>query len=369
MKKSLSLFTALSTLLLATPLALATFPDVPESHPNYEAINYVQAEGIVSGHPDGNYKPNNGIDRAAFTKIIIEAKYSDEEIENCGSADFPDIPEGIWYDKYVCVAQKHNVINGYPDGKFKGEYLINLAEASKIIVNAFGYETQEDPIWYKPYILALEKKAALPTYFVDFNQNVNRGSMAEIVYRLMANVTNKPSTTYENLEQHINMEEDSQGVSSDPIIAFWQKVGECDYVKTVDFTVNEEYDAEYGAFTWTGTVVSLEELEELEEKETHVYLKVADDGSLAMEYYKGLAAMMENYGPMRYDDNYLFFQLGSLMDGAFFTYVEDINDSTKETINAHIDSGEEITLKFAQPYFVGGGGGNFGTSFSCYIGQ
>jgi predicted ribosomally synthesized peptide with SipW-like signal peptide len=40
--------------LLGAAPAYASFTDVSTSHPNYDAITYVQAEGIVEGYSDGN---------------------------------------------------------------------------------------------------------------------------------------------------------------------------------------------------------------------------------------------------------------------------------------------------------------------------
>src|SRR3989338_4055668 len=54
-------------------IALASFPDVPTNHPNREAIEYVQAQKIVGGYPDGTYQPNKTINRAEFAKILEES--------------------------------------------------------------------------------------------------------------------------------------------------------------------------------------------------------------------------------------------------------------------------------------------------------
>ena len=40
--------------------AFARFVDVPVSHPNYDAINYMQLEEFVKGYADGNF--NHGLD-------------------------------------------------------------------------------------------------------------------------------------------------------------------------------------------------------------------------------------------------------------------------------------------------------------------
>ena len=121
----------LSTLSGSVLASGAAFKDVPSTHPNSDAIHYVQAQAIVEGYPDGTFRPDNPINRAEFTKIIIEAYFQ-------GQADgrdcFPDVG-AEWFAKYVCFAKARNIIAGYPDGNFYPANDINFAEVAKILAN------------------------------------------------------------------------------------------------------------------------------------------------------------------------------------------------------------------------------------------
>src|SRR3990172_2507854 len=101
-----------------------TFSDILD-HSYGEAIYYVKTNSIVSGYPDGTYKPDNKINRAEFTKIIMETIFgTPEEPEfDC----FPDVPKKEWHAKYICEALKRKIIEGYPDGSFKPTNTINFA--------------------------------------------------------------------------------------------------------------------------------------------------------------------------------------------------------------------------------------------------
>lgn len=181
---------------LANSLASSTFSDVPDTHPNSEAVNYLQTNGIVEGYSDGTYRPDNPINRAEFTKIITEAYYKGQAT---GSDCFPDVGTG-WFAKYVCFDKVHNIIAGYPDGTFKPANNINFAEVAKILVNVKGFTVTPDSItWYRPYVEKLAEFYAIPTTITYFGQEVTRGEMAEMVYRFMADVLNKPSETYGSL--------------------------------------------------------------------------------------------------------------------------------------------------------------------------
>lgn len=57
------------------PLTLAagvsSFSDVFPSNPNIEAINYLKASGIIDGYPDGTFKPDQVVNRAEALKMIF----------------------------------------------------------------------------------------------------------------------------------------------------------------------------------------------------------------------------------------------------------------------------------------------------------
>lgn len=164
------------------------FIDVTEDNPNYSAIIFVKQEGIVAGYSDGTYRPNQLINRAEFTKIIMGAAFSSDVIPVCNEL-FSDVSVEDWFAEYVCHAKQRDVISGYPDGTFGPANNVNFAEAAKIVVNAFGIPTSpeddDEDVWWKPYVFALARINGLPMSFSDPNQELTRGDMAEIVYRVM----------------------------------------------------------------------------------------------------------------------------------------------------------------------------------------
>lgn len=197
MKTLTRLVFVLFCFLVLAPVVLAeAFIDVDYDHLYFTAIDYVKADGIVQGYSDGTYKPEDEINRAEFTKIIIEATFEDSEIENCApSKVFSDIPAGEWYEDYVCVAVNNGIIDGYPDGTFKGSDKINFVEAAKIIVIGFNYETTEGGEWYEPFVKVLEEKNAIPVEINALTKQITRGEMAEMIWRLRNEITQKTSST------------------------------------------------------------------------------------------------------------------------------------------------------------------------------
>jgi hypothetical protein len=137
------------------------FLDVDAENTYFDALTYLKNAGVVQGYSDGTYKPNNSINRAEFTKIIVETIATDEEIEGCAGrmeadengviALFTDVKfdteneeTSVWFFDYICIAKEQNLINGHPDGSFKPADEINFVEASKIIVLAHAEEVVEE---------------------------------------------------------------------------------------------------------------------------------------------------------------------------------------------------------------------------------
>ena len=163
--------------LLASPvLTLGGFSRRTVLHPHAKAINYVKAEGIVAGNPDGTYKPDQNISRVAFTKIVVETYFSAEELSQCstGATSFSDVDSGAWFAPYICVAAKNNLVAGYPDGTFRPGDNVNLVEAAKII-SAHRKGEQTGAPWYQPYLDDVGMAGAIPTQVNVVDQNVSRG--------------------------------------------------------------------------------------------------------------------------------------------------------------------------------------------------
>lgn len=201
MKKTITSFLAvLAAVIWSAGYAQASFPDVPATHMHIQGINYGQANGIFEGYPDGTFKPDNPVNRAEFTKIVLNSLFPNQAK---GSNCFPDV-KNEWFAPFVCFAKDKNILEGYPNGTFKPGNDIKFSEGAKVIVNTFGIEVDtDDPVWYKPFVEALGVRRAIPTTITDFGQLMTRGEMAEIIYRLMEKVTDKPSQTYEGIESGV----------------------------------------------------------------------------------------------------------------------------------------------------------------------
>lgn len=174
------LFTSNSSLQAAS----GPFTDVTWDHNFAFAINYLKQQRIVEGYNDGTYRPEYLINRAELIKIIVERNYATEDIKKCTNSGFDDVPQNAWFAPYICTAVKNNLVKGYPDGTFKPAQNINFVEASKIVYLAYGQPEKVDTPWYKPYVVFLHANNAIPSSLSKLDESINRGEMAEMIYRL-----------------------------------------------------------------------------------------------------------------------------------------------------------------------------------------
>lgn len=181
------------------------YTDVGSGYDYKTAVDYITEEGIVEGYDDGTYRPSAQINRAEFTKIIVEAKIGSNPISYAKRC-FPDVYGQQWYASYVCYAKEQGWVGGYPDGDFKAANNINVVEAAKILVNVLDvpkYPT-EGKEWYSQYMEAMDRQHYLPPSFGHFAQEITRGEMAEMVWRILANKTDQPHKTVAELESPCN---------------------------------------------------------------------------------------------------------------------------------------------------------------------
>jgi len=196
-------------LMMAPFVAQASFSDVAPDHTNEQAISYVQDQSIVQGYPDGTFRPDRPVNRAEFLKILILAVSADFNPAECQhTRSFPDVPLTEWFNDYVCIGKDRGYVKGYPDGTFRPTQTITFVEAAKIMTNAFQLDSRFEmitdsemaPPWFAQYVAALDDHHAIPLTIDSAGHFLTRGEMAEMIWRIMANVTDQPSKTYQDFQ-------------------------------------------------------------------------------------------------------------------------------------------------------------------------
>ena len=91
------------------------------------AVSTLSSMGIITGYPDGTFRPNAAITRAEFAAIASRFETLTE-----GTKSFSDVPGSHWAAKYINFAATRGWVNGYADGTFKPNNSITRAEVAAV---------------------------------------------------------------------------------------------------------------------------------------------------------------------------------------------------------------------------------------------
>ena len=198
MKKADAIFLAESKCPV-TKNAFSPFSDLLPGDDFFEAAVFLKNRGILVGFSDGTFRPKKFISRAAFAKVLTRALFSDAEIAECPDQNsFFDVFPSQWFSSFVCVAKRHHLISGFPDGSFRPAENISFAAAAKMIARAFSPEISTKNIspWYAPFVRFLSEKNAIPPSITSVSQKITRGEVAEILFRLLTQNEKKKSAKW-----------------------------------------------------------------------------------------------------------------------------------------------------------------------------
>ena len=184
-------------------VAAASFSDVSEKSPQFAAVEFLKARGILQGYSDGTFRPSKKVTRAEAVKILVSTKMSADEIATFTKRSYTDVAVDAWYRPYVEAAfQKLGLIHGPPKtSTFNGEKTVRLGEFLKLLFKSQGVDTNafseiklplatdvnDATAWFYPMmryavassILQIDADGKLHP-----DGEITRGDLADILYRL-----------------------------------------------------------------------------------------------------------------------------------------------------------------------------------------
>lgn len=111
------------------------FSDLDNKHWAYDSIVSLKKIGVVSGNPDGTFKPDNAVTRAEFVKMLLSLPEFAMEEDN-EKVYLNDISPDDWYYEYFVKAKKYGIISGDNNGNVNPNQNITREEMAVIIYRA-----------------------------------------------------------------------------------------------------------------------------------------------------------------------------------------------------------------------------------------
>lgn len=158
------------------------YRDVPFPVEEAAGISLLTSLGAVEGYPDGTFRPGNTLNRAEFLKIVLKSSPSFQEISLHSKRCFPDVHREDWFSPFVCFGQEQGVVTGYPDGLFRPENPVNYVEALKILVGIYKYPltAAANDMWFSPHVRVAGERGVLLFPDLPLSTSLTRGQMARL---------------------------------------------------------------------------------------------------------------------------------------------------------------------------------------------
>jgi hypothetical protein len=123
--------------------AQASFADVPVDHWAFRHVEHVHARAVVTGYPDGLYRPEREVNRGQMAVFVSRSLLGPGSVppEPRGEPTFPDVTpmtEWAWCHTYVEHLAGLGVITGYADGLYRPEDPCTREQLAAYIGRAFG---------------------------------------------------------------------------------------------------------------------------------------------------------------------------------------------------------------------------------------
>ena len=123
------------------------FTDITETDECYEAVRFVNENGLIIGMSTTEFAPEVVMNRAMFVTILGRA----EGIPEDGAADgrFEDVETDTWYSPFIGWADESGIITGYSDTVFGPLDNITVEQACVILARYaeyLGYDISAEPL-------------------------------------------------------------------------------------------------------------------------------------------------------------------------------------------------------------------------------
>lgn len=153
------------------------FSDI-QNHWAKESISKLKEQNIVSGYPNGTFRPDKPVTRAEFAALIGMVYPQAQKFRE--PIPFRDVPDNHWAKRDIEIASAKGFFTGYPDGTFRPEREIPRVQALVVLASR------------RDFFLPLNTEEILKQYFDDRADIPNYAKKAIAVAAIEKIVVNYP---------------------------------------------------------------------------------------------------------------------------------------------------------------------------------
>ncbi len=120
----------------APTLAQSTLADI-QGNWAQSCITQLSQQGIISGYPDGTFKPGSPVTRAEFAAMVGKAFPNAARTRN--AMQFVDVPSNYWAYNVIESAAQTGFLSGYPGNVFNPNQSIPRAQVLVALASGLNY--------------------------------------------------------------------------------------------------------------------------------------------------------------------------------------------------------------------------------------
>lgn len=210
MKNLLSIFLAITMIVSTSVIAFGQSNDYETNWAKTE-IGYMINKEILSGYPDGTFKPTNKMTKAEFYKTINALMGFSEKSES----KYSDVKSDDWFYSEVQKAIKADYL--LPTKLLNANENITRGEVARIIATVFGIEKNETianefkdsktlPSEIKGLVGGLKENAYISGYpdgTFRYISEISRAEVAKMLYNISGKIANQDEVINKDIKTNI----------------------------------------------------------------------------------------------------------------------------------------------------------------------
>lgn len=170
----------------------AAFSD-QESIQNTEAVDACVSLNIISGYPDGTYRPDDTITRAEMSKMIcmVLSGGKDAALTAPDKPTFTDVrnTNAAWAEPFIEACRIQGIVAGVSSDRFDPCGEVTGTQAAKMLLGALGYAADKEgftgPSW-AVFVNTVANQAGLfEGLDLDPAQPLTRDSAAQMIWNAL----------------------------------------------------------------------------------------------------------------------------------------------------------------------------------------
>lgn len=128
----------------AAAMLFAAVPVMADWNNDADIMSLLSELNIMVGDENGDYRLDDNVSRAEFSKIAIASSSSKNTVASgLKMSPFGDVSYRHWAAPYVRAAVTAGIVEGYADGTFKPDNTVSYEEALTMILKVLGYKDDD----------------------------------------------------------------------------------------------------------------------------------------------------------------------------------------------------------------------------------